>query len=75
MPDDRDRPDELLKIVDVCKGFGTVVITFAGSRFACSIGDLREAIERRTAEQLGQERDEAATRIRSAWEKLERGQP
>ena len=45
---ERDKVAELLHIVDVCKGFGTVVITFAGSRFACSIDDLREAIQRRT---------------------------
>jgi hypothetical protein len=46
---DRDRAEELLRIVDRCHGFGTVVITFAGSRFACSIDDLREAIRRRAA--------------------------
>ncbi len=56
MPDERDRAQELLDIVDRCYGFGTVVICFAGSRFACSIDDLREAIRRRTDEQGGRPR-------------------
>ncbi len=54
--EERDRPNELLAIVDACHGFGTVVICFAGSRFACSIDDLREAIRRRTDEQGGRPR-------------------
>lgn len=45
----RDRPRELLEIIETCKGFGTVAICFAGSRFACSIDDLREAIRRKVA--------------------------
>ncbi len=53
---DRDRAAELLKIVDTCKGFGTVVICSAGMRFVCSLDDVRDAILRRTAERGGRPR-------------------
>ena len=57
MPE-RDRAEELLRIVDRCHGFGTVVITVSGSVLACSLADLREAIRRRAAAA----RDEAEIR-------------
>lgn len=47
MAETRDRPAELLDLIDHKHGFGTVVVTVAGRRFACSLDDLREAIRRR----------------------------